>query len=160
MSFSTFLIRSVGAVAVGITAYEINYKSKEHAVYETRKDTAEYLSDIYLKHNTSSNGQIHTEKMKEGYREWAMDNNYIANVQYSKNRALGLGHSILNNIIPMVLGIGAFMAQSDAIKTPYKGFVPKPIAAGFAVVLGVLFASNFVKNVLGWEHSDPPGFYP
>ncbi len=160
MSFSTFLIRSVGAATVGITAYEINYKSKEHAVYETRENTANYLSDLFIKHNVASNGHIHTEKMKEKYREWIMNDNYIANIQYSKNRISGLGEGILNNIIPMVLGIGALMAQSTSKASLYKGFVSPQLAGFCAVGLGFLAAVNFAKNVLGLEHSDPPGFYP
>lgn len=160
MSFSSILIRSIGAATLGVTAYEINYKSKEHAVFETRQNTADYMSDLYVKHNAASDGHIHTEKMKEKYRDWVMDNNYVANVQYSKNRVSGVGEGLLSNIIPLALGFGALMAQSSSKVSLYKGFVPPAIAGICAVGIGFLAVANFVKNVLGFEHSEPPGFYP
>jgi hypothetical protein len=160
MSFSTFLIRSVGAATVAMSAYEINHKSKEHALYATREHTAKNLTDLFIHHNTHTNGHMHTEMMKDKYREWIMDDNYIPHAQYTKNRITGFGHGFIENIIPLGLGIGALMASSASRLRIYKGFVPKPLAAGCAIVAGLLAANSFYKNVLGKGHSHPPGFYP
>lgn len=160
MSFSTFLIRSVGAATVGLSAYEINSKSQRHAVYTTRENTAKSLTDLYIKHNTTTDGHILTEKMKGKYREWSLDDNHITNIQYAKNRVTGIGHGLLENILPLGLGIGALMASSSSKLRIYKGFVPKIIAGGCAAVAGLLAVTNFSKNVLGIGNGHPPGFYP
>ena len=160
MSFSTFLTRSVGAATVGMSLYEMNCKSREHAVFETREHTAKSLTDMYIKHNTTTDGYSHTEKMKEKYREWALDDNHIPNIQYAKNRVTGFGHGLLENLIPLGLGVGALMANSTSKLRIYKGFVPKFIAGGCAIVAGLLAVTNFSKNVLGIGNGHPPGFYP
>ncbi|MEI8377945.1 MAG: hypothetical protein WCF95_05345 [bacterium] len=160
MSFSTFLIRSVGAATIGLSLYEMNYKSKEHAVYGTREDTAKHLTDLYLKHNTSTDGHISTERMKDRYREWAMDDTYGPNLQYAKNRTVGFKHGFMANIIPLALGVGALMAHSTSRLAVYKGFVPKIVSGCCAIAIGLFAANNIYKNVLGLGRSHPPGFYP
>jgi len=160
MSFSTFIIRSIGAATVGLSIYEMNHKSREHAVFETREHTAKHLTDLFIKHNSSTNGHMSTEIMKDKYREWVMDDNYIPNIQYAKNRVTGVGHGFIENIIPLALGVGAMMASSTSKLRVYKGFVPKVIAGACAIGIGFLALTNFSKNVLGIGNGHPPGFYP
>lgn len=158
MSFSTLLIRTVGLGATAISAYEINNKSREHGSFETRENVAQDLTDIYLKHTSGGNGSELTEELKKEYMGWRMDDTHIPSLYYVKNRTTGYGHGILENILPLALGLGALFARSSSKLALYKGFMPKPIAGLCAIALGVLGVGSFTKNVLGWRNEHPGGF--
>ena len=158
MSFSTLLIRTVGVGATALSAYEINNKSREHSSYETRENIAEDLTDLYIKHTVSGDGSEMTEKLKEGYMEWRMNDKHIPALQYIKNRFMGYVHGTLEHIVPLVLGVGAMFAHSESKLAIYKGGVPKPIAGLCAIGLALMGAGSFTKNVLGWRNEHPGGF--
>lgn len=160
MSFSTSLIRTVGLATVGLAAYEVNHMSKEYAVYKTRENTAAFMTDLYMKHNINSDGSMHTENMKAKYREFIMNDNYITNFRYFKNRILGFGEGLLENCVSIGLGAAAIMSVSTSKNSIYKGLIPKPLAGACAAVAVLFGATNFYKNVLGMGHSNPNGFYP
>jgi hypothetical protein len=42
----------------------------------------------------------------------------------------------------------------------YKGYVPKVFAGAAAIGLGLIAATSFSANVLGWGKNHPKGFYP
>lgn len=158
MVFSTALIRTVGLGATALSLYEINNKSKEHGSFETRENVAEDLTDIYLKHTVSGDGSEFTEKLKEGYEEWRMNDKHVPAVYYAKNRFMGYVHGVAEHIIPLALGVVAMLAHSDSAAAIYKGKVPKPIAGIAAVALGLIAAGSFTKNVLGWRSEHPKAF--
>lgn len=158
MSFSTLLIRTVGLGATALSAYEINNKSREHGSYETRQNVADSLGDLYLKHTVGGDGTEFTEKLKEGYMEWRMDDKHIPALYYLKNRVTGYIHGFAEHLIPLALGVGAMLAYSESKASIYKGFVPKPIAGLCAIGLGLMGIGGFAKNVLGWHNEHPKGF--
>jgi len=158
MSFSTLLIRSVGVAGTALSIYEINNKSREHASFETRENVATDLTDILIKHNVSGDGSEFTEKLKEGYMDWRMNDKHIPALYYIKNRAMGYVHGFMSQLLPLALGVGAMMAHSNAENPIYRGKIPKPLAGICAIGLGVLAVGNFTKNVLGWRNEHPGGF--
>jgi len=160
MSFSTFLVRSVGVGATALTLREINLKSKEHAAFETREEVAENLTDLLIKHTVNGDGTELTEKMKEKYFEWRMDDNNVSYLQYFKNRIGGLGHAFVEHIVGLGLSVAAICTYSSSKNRFYKGFVPKPVAVGCLALMGIFAATGFTRNVLGWGSNHPKGFYP
>lgn len=158
MSFSTLLIRTVGIGATALCLRETHVASQEYAAYETRENVAKDLSDLYLKHTVSTDGSVLTEDLKERYKEWRMNDRHIPAIQYVKNRVVGYLHGFAQNLIPLVLGVGAMFAVSNSKIPIYRGSVPKPIAGVCAIALGVIGLGSFTKNVLGLRSDYPKGF--
>ncbi len=158
MSFSTLLIRTVGIGSTALCLRETHIASQEYAAYSTREEVAQNMSDLYLKHNVTTDGSTVTEDLKERYLEWRMNDRHIPAIQYIKNRVIGYLHGFAQNIIPIALGVGAMFAVSESKIPVYRGSVPKPVAGICAIALGLIGLGSFTKNVLGWRSDYPKTF--
>lgn len=160
MSFSTFLIRAVGIGATAISAREAHIWSQKNATYKTRDNLANNLSDLYINQTVATDGSVMTENLKKDYMQWRMNDRHIPALQYIGNRINGYISGVVQNIVPLALGLGAMFSasQSNSKWAIYKGSIPKPIAGACAIALGLIGIGSVTKNVLGWRSDYPKGF--
>lgn len=158
MSISTILIRSIGLGATAITAYNINQDAKERAVLKTRYQIGSDMERLLLTHTANSDGNALTEKMKQGYFNWRLDDPYIPKIQYTKNKISAYFENTMQRIIPLTLGIAAMCCYNPSKIKLFKGFIPRPIAGLCAIGSIVAGLSSIKRNVFGWNSSPPRGF--
>lgn len=141
-NYGKFLAKSAGAVALGLVAYDSHTLGKINADAYAQSQDAKACQKSFNNTMLLSDPSICMSKAKNFMLNWEIQDN----VRHFVNSALGyfkgFGSMLINEIVPLALGIGAFASKN------------KKIACGFGIGLASYGVFKFFKDVCGFGHSN------
>lgn len=138
-NIAKYLTRGTGIAALGLVAYDAHILGKIEAdSYAKRKD-ADACMSTYSNTQYLSSPSTTTSDLKNGVHKFEMDSNirHFANSTIGYFR--GVGQMLINDVVPLGLGLGAVFA---------KGLAGKASAIGLGLYAGI----KFFKDILGFGH--------
>ena len=134
-----YTVKGAGLAALGIVGYDAHIIGRMQAdSYAKRKDAD---ACMYTLGNTQylSSPSTTTANLKNGVNKFEMDSNFRHFVNATIGYFRGFGNMLINDVVPLSLGLGALLG---------KGKVGK----GSAIGLGAYAVVKFFKDVLGLGH--------
>ena len=141
-NYATYLAKGTGIVGLGLIAKDAHVIGKIQADTYSQSRDADAIekranNKLYL-----SNPSVTMQKMKKTVFNWEVENNFRNFFNQGIGYFKGLGSMLVNNVIPLTLGLTALLG---------KGILSKASAIGLAGY-GIL---SFFKDGLGMGHNDP-----
>lgn len=138
-NFPKYLIKGASLAALGVVAYDSHIMGKiQSDVYAKSKD-ADACAKAFNNTQYLSSPSPATAKLKKGVMNVEMESNLRHFVNSAIGYFKGFGSTLVNNVIPLGLGIGALAGKGK-------------IAKGSGIGLGVYAVYTFFKDVLGFGH--------
>lgn len=138
-NFTKYLAKGAGIAALGVVAYDSHVIGKLQAdVYSKTRD-AEACMERFSNTQYLSNPSVTTSKLKNGVYHFEMDNNTRHFINSAIGYFKGFGLMLINNVVPLGLGLGALFTKGKWAK-------------GSAIGLGVYAVVKFFKDGLGFGH--------
>lgn len=138
-NFPKYLIKGTGLAALGVVAYDSHIMGKiQSDVYAKSKD-ADACAEAFNNTQYLSSPSPSMSKLKKGVMNVEMESNLRHFVNSAIGYFKGFGSTLVSNVIPLGLGIGALAGKGK-------------IAKGSGIGLGVYATYTFFKDVLGFGH--------
>lgn len=136
-NYGKYLAKTAGVAALGLVGYDAhNYGKLQSDVCAQSRD-ANVSMDLYENSQRLDSPSLIKGKMKEKIFKYELGSNFLgffnAGIGYFK----GLGSMLVDNVIPLGLGLTALLAKN------------KKIACGSGIALAAMGIYNFVKDGLG-----------
>lgn len=138
MSVGTKIAKTIGAVALGVTAYDSVKMSHRNAVRNTYAQEADYLTDVFLDHQSSGTMSPSREGVKRWWRNSILESSITKTSRGLINTAVSAVKQLADSIVPIALGLTAlFVTKSGSKARTIVGGVAAGMLAlqGFKLVL-------------------------
>ena len=134
-----YATKGAGLAALGIIGYDAHILGRMQAdSYAKRKD-ANACMQTYSNTQYLSSPSSTTSKMKGEVHKFEMDSNIRHFINSTIGYFRGALQMMVNDVVPLGLGIGALFAKGK-------------LAKGSAIGLGIYAGVKFFKDVLGFGH--------
>lgn len=141
-NYGKFLAKSAGALALGLVAYDAHTLGKingdAYAKTQDAKACQKYFNNTMLLTEPSTC----MSKAKDFIFNWQVQDNMRHFVNSAIGYFKGVGSMLVNEIVPLTLGIGAVASKN------------KKAACGFGIGLAAYGILKFFKDVCGFGHSN------
>ena len=138
-NFSKYLVKSVGAAALGVVAYDAHIIGKlQSDIYSKSKD-ADACMNTFNNTQYLSSPSMTTSHLKDSVHKFETDSNFRHFINSAVGYFKGFGSMLIDSVVPLGLGLGALCG---------KGWVGK----GSAIGLGAYGVIKLFKDVLGFGH--------
>ncbi len=133
------LIKGSGIAALGVTAYDSHIMGNLHADMYAKSKDADACADAFNNTQYLSSPSPTTAKLKKEVLNVEMESNIRHFINSGIGYFKGFISTLVNNVVPLGLGIGALASKGK-------------IAKGCAIGLRVYAACKFFKDILGFGH--------
>lgn len=138
-NFTKYLAKGVGATALGILAYDSHIVGKlQSDVYSKSRD-ADACMDAFSNSQYLTSPSATMSKLKKGVFNFETENNFRHFVNSAIGYFKGFGSMLVDNVVPLGLGLGALCGKGKWAK-------------GSAIGLGIYAGFKLLKDVLGFGH--------
>lgn len=140
-NYVNYLAKGTGLVALGLIARD------SHVIGKIQADTFSQSCDanaVEKRFNNTlylSNPSMTMSEMKKTVFRWEVENNFRNFINQGIGYFKGLGSMLVNNVVPLTLGLGAVLCKGKLSK-------------GSALGLGAYGIISFFKDGLGMGHND------
>ena len=134
-----YVTKGAGLAALGVIGYDAHIIGKLQAdSYAKRKD-ADACMRTYSNTQYLSSPSMTTSNLKNEVNKFEMDSNIRHFVNSTIGYFKGFGDMLVNDVVPLGLGLGALFGKGK-------------LGKGSAIGLGVYAVVKFFKDVLGFGH--------
>ncbi len=138
-NFTKYLAKGVGATALGILAYDSHIVGKlQSDVYSKSRD-ADACMDAFSNSQYLTSPSATMSNLKKGVFNFETENNFRHFVNSAIGYFKGFGSMLVDNVVPLGLGLGALCGKGKWSK-------------GSAIGLGIYAGFKLFKDVLGFGH--------
>lgn len=138
-NFTKYLAKGVGATALGILAYDSHIVGKlQSDVYSKSRD-ADACMDAFSNSQYLTSPSATMSNLKKGMFNFETENNFRHFVNSAIGYFKGFGSMLVDNVVPLGLGLGALCGKGKWAK-------------GSAIGLGIYAGFKLLKDVLGFGH--------
>ena len=138
-NFSKYLIKGAGVATLGVLGYDAHVVGKlQSDVYSKTRD-AEACISAYSNSQYLTSPSITTSNLKKGVFNLEVENNFRHFVNSGIGYFKGFGTMLIDNVVPLGLGVGALFGKGNWAK-------------GSGIGLGIYAGVKFFKDVLGFGH--------
>lgn len=138
-NFTKYLAKGVGATALGILAYDSHIVGKlQSDVYSKSRD-ADACMDAFSNSQYLTSPSATMSNLKKGVFNFETENNFRHFVNSAIGYFKGFGSMLVDNVVPLGLGLGALCGKGKWSK-------------GSAIGLGIYAGFKLLKDVLGFGH--------
>lgn len=138
-NFTKYLAKGVGATALGILAYDSHIVGKlQSDVYSKSRD-ADACMDAFSNSQYLTSPSATMSNLKKGVFNFETENNFRHFVNSAIGYFKGFGSMLVDNVVPLGLGLGALCGKGKWAK-------------GSAIGLGIYAGFKLLKDVLGFGH--------
>lgn len=138
-NFTKYLAKGVGATALGILAYDSHIVGKlQSDVYSKSRD-ADACMDAFSNSQYLTSPSATMSNLKKGVFNFETENNFRHFVNSAIGYFKGFGSMLVDNVVPLGLGLGALCGKGKWAK-------------GSAIGLGIYAGFKLFKDVLGFGH--------
>ena len=138
-NITKYLTKGAGITALAITAYDGHIVGKLQADSYAKIKDAEACMDTYSSTQYLSSPSTTTSDMKKFVHKQEMQSNFRHFINSAIGYFRGFGSMLVNDVVPLSLGIGAVFAKGNWAKAS-------------AIGLGIYAIIKFFKDVLGFGH--------
>ncbi len=138
-NFTKYLARGAGVAALGLIAYDSHIVGKlQSDVYSKSRDANAVMRSF---NNTQylSSPSMTTSHLKKGIFHWEVNNNFRTFINSAIGYFKGFGSMLVDNVIPLGLGLGALLGKNKWSK-------------GSAIGLAIYGAVKICTDLLGFGH--------
>lgn len=106
----------IGAGAVALTAYNAHVLGKLNADTYSRSREADRMADAAWNMSLQDEPNVIETKMKNKIFGFRLDNNLFMPINSAIGYVSGAVGSLVNNVVPLSLGLGAMLAKNKYVK--------------------------------------------
>lgn len=133
------LVKGVGLAAIGVTAYDSHIMGNLQSDMYAKSKDADACAEAFNNTQYLSSPSQTTAKLKKGVMNVEMESNIRHFINSGIGYFKGFLSTMINNVVPLGLGIGALIGKGK-------------IAKGSAIGLGIYGVCKFFKDVMGFGH--------
>lgn len=138
-NFTKYLAKGVGVAALGVIAYDSHIVGKlQSDVYSKSRD-ADACMDAFSNSQYLTTPSATMSKLKKGVFNFEVESNARHFVNSAIGYFKGFGSMLVDNVVPLGLGLGALFGKGKWSK-------------GSAIGLGIYAGIKLFKDVLGFGH--------
>ena len=138
-NFTKYLAKGVGVAALGVVAYDSHVVGKLQADVYAKSGDANAGIKAFDNTQYLSSPSVTTTKLKNEVFKFELDSNIRSFVNSAIGYIKGFGTMLIDNVVPLGLGLGALLGKGKWSK-------------GSAIGLGVYSVIKIFKDVLGFGH--------
>lgn len=140
-NYISYLAKGTGIAALGLIARDAHVIGKIQADTFSQSCDADAVEKRFNNTLFLSNPSVTTQKMKKTVFRWEVENNFRNFFNSGIGYFKGLGSMLVNDVVPLTLGLGALFGKGKWSK-------------GSALGLGAYALISFFKDGLGMGHND------
>ena len=128
----------IGAGAVALTAYNAHVLGKLNADTYSQSREADRMADAAWNMSLQDEPNVVESKMKNKIFGFRLDNNLFMPINSAIGYVSGAVGSLINNVVPLGLGLGALLAKNKYVKN------------GSLIGLGLYSVYKILHEGFGW----------